>query len=84
MRVIVGPGLATLTIGEVAIGATSSNVHNQVELLVERCIGINLMSPRVIAFAPASLLPEGLCRGIDVEDDVVRGVDVGRDAVLGP
>ena len=84
VRVGVAPGLAALAIREVAIRSTDSNVEDQEEVLVERCIDILLVYPRVVTVLPTASLPEGLGGCINIEDDLVRCVDVGLDAVLGP
>ncbi len=80
----VSPGLAALTIGEVAIGATSGDVHEEVELLVEGCVDILLVGPRVVTLGPLSTFPEGLSRGVNIENNVVRGIQIGGDSILGP
>ena len=56
----VRPGLAALTVGEVAVRATDSDVEDQIEVLVERSIDILLVGPRVVTGGPSASLPEGL------------------------
>ena len=73
-----------MTIGEVPVSTTSSDVHDEVELLVERCIDFALVFPRVVTVGPATFLPEALGGGVDIEHNVIWGVEVGGDAVLGP
>ena len=84
MRVGVGPGLAAIAIREVAIGAANSNVEDQEEVLVERSVDVLLVYPRVVTVLPTASLPEGLGGCVDIEDDLVRCIDVSLDAVLGP
>jgi len=80
----VTPGLAALTVGEVAIGATGSDVHDQVEVLVEGGVDLLLVGPRVIAIGPLTTFPERHLRCVNVENNVVRGVEIGSDSILGP
>ncbi len=80
----VGPRLAALTVREVAICATSSDVHEEVEFLVEGSVDLLLVSPRVVTLGPATAFPEGLRRGVNIENNVVRGVQIGGDSILGP
>ena len=84
VRVRVSPGLAALAIGEVPVGATRSNIHDNVELLVEGGVDITLVGPRVVALAPATSFPEGLGGGVNVEDYVVGSIEVSGETILGP
>lgn len=58
--VSIAPGLTALSVWEVAIGTTSSDVHDKEELLVEWCVDLLLVGPRVVSVGPATLLPEAL------------------------
>ena len=42
------------------------------------------MSPWVVTVSEATALPEAHLGGVDIKDNVVRGVDVGSNAVLRP
>ena len=81
--ILVRVRFAALAIGEVPVYTTGSDVHDEVELLVERCVEISLVFPRVVTFGPAAFLPEGLVRSVNIEDNVGWGVEVSRNAVLG-
>lgn len=77
-------GLAAGTIREEPVGSTDGNVKDKIELLVERSV-VRLVLPWVKEFvSETSLAPEGLRGGINIENNVVRGIDVGLDTVFSP
>jgi len=83
VAVVVGPGLAALTIGEIASGTTDCNVKDQIKILVERRTG-GLVDPRVVLMLPSTLAEKVTVRHVNIEDDVVRGVDVGLESFRSP
>ena len=72
MRVTVTPRLAALAVRELPIGAADCDIEDQEKVLVERRINVLLVDPRVVTILPATLLPEALSGGVDVEHDLIR------------
>lgn len=84
MGVIVAPWLSTNTVGEVRVSATNGQVHDQVELSVERS-SVGLTNPWVgERFGEFSALEERLGLEIYFEDLVFRFVEIGVESILIP
>ena len=84
LRVGIGPRFAALAILEVSISAADSHVHDQEEVLVEGGVEVFLILPRVVASGKAAEIPEALRAGVHIEHNIVRGVEVGLNAILSP
>ena len=80
----VAPSFGALTVGEISVRSAHSDVQDQVEFAVERGIEVSLVLPGIVTVGEASLLPEALGRGVDVKDEIVGCVNIGRDSKLVP
>jgi hypothetical protein len=78
----VGPWLAAIAVTEEAVCASDSDVHDQVELLVEWSI-VTAAVPWVLTAEVTSLV-EALTMHVDIEDNVVWVVDVGVESLVSP
>ena len=81
--VSVGPRLVARAIGEITSSTTYCNVKDQIEVLVERGAA-GLVNPRVVLAGPSTLAEEVIVRHVNIEDDVVRAVNVGCESFRGP
>ena len=77
--ITIGPALATLIIGEIAIRTTDGDIEDQVELLVEGCV-VAASLPRILR----DILPESLVFVPQIVDVCVEdslAIDVTLDSV---
>ena len=82
--VLVVPGLASNTIGEVSVGTTDGQIEYEVELAIERG-GVVLADPRVVEGGrELSSVEEALLGEIDLEDFISRVINVCEELFVVP
>jgi hypothetical protein len=73
-----------LPVGEVGVGATDSDVKDEVELLVEGSVQGLVMPGVELGVGEVASIPVGDLAHVNVKNNVLGGVEVGLDSLLGP